>query len=61
MKKAVNFWLAFFLALGAMISFPSRPGKAREALLQQPERKSGIAQHFASAWNHLATAAGNYE
>ena len=56
MKKAVKFWIAFFLALGAMISFSPRTSRAREAMLDNNEIKSGISQHFEAAWNHLAMA-----
>ena len=60
MKKALNFWVAVFLALGAMVSFMPRNSKAREALQENNKIKHGVAQHFEATWNHLANAAGKH-
>lgn len=61
MKKIVNFWVAFFLALGTMISLPNHPSRAARVLLEKDGELSGINQHFEAAWNHLAAATEEYE
>ena len=60
MKKAVRFWVAVFLALGAMISFTPRNGKAREALQENGASKNDVAQHFEATWKHVTNAVGKH-
>ncbi len=61
MKKAVKFWIAFFLALGTMISLSTRPSRASKILLEKDGDQCGVSQHFEAAWSHLATATEKYE
>lgn len=60
MKKALSFWVAFFLALGSMISFMPRTTKARDIFSQKNEIKNGVGQHFEATWKHLAKTVNNH-
>lgn len=55
MKRNMRFCMAFFLALGAMISFAPRAGKARETD-EKNEVQFGVAQYFERTWEYLEKA-----
>lgn len=61
MKKAIKLSIAFFLALGTMISLSNRPSRAARILLENDDQHCGISQHFEAAWNLLASATEKYE
>ena len=50
-----RFWVAFFLALGTLISFCPREGRTREAPLPENGQR-GLGRHFAAAWTYLGNA-----
>ena len=50
MKKVVTKSIAFFFALGCMISFFPRSTSARDALMKPCSDDTGIARHFSAAW-----------
>jgi hypothetical protein len=57
MKKALRFWIAMFIALGAMISLAPRDNKLRESA---SDEHFGIAQHFEKAWAFIGEAVNNH-